>query len=86
MVKILKGLNMSRGKVQPKRNPLFPQKMELSGLPSQNPEDFNLSITETGSNSMMKKLEDCGILRDKAVEIMKERRENFIEACMNFLT
>ena len=33
---------------------------------------------------MLSKMKDCGIDDNKAIEILKERREKYIEACLSF--
>ena len=46
-----------------------------------NPLAYNLPTTEEEWNQMLKKLEECGVDRAKAIEILRERREKFIQAC-----
>ena len=45
-----------------------------------NPVDYNLPITEEEWKSMMKKMKDCGIDEKKAMSMIKERKNKFIEA------
>ena len=53
------------------------ERVRVSGGP--NPEDFSLPTTENEWDSMLKKLEECGVERAKAIEMMKERRVKFIK-------
>ena len=48
------------------------------------PEDYNLPRSETEWNSMMSKMNDCGIDSSKASEIIREREKKFVTACEAF--
>ena len=47
-------------------------------------ERLSLYLTETDWNGMLKKMEECGIEKSKAIEMMKERRAKFVKACETY--
>ena len=45
------------------------------------PEDYCLPRNRTEWDSMFSKMQECGITKEKASEIMKERQDKFERAC-----
>ena len=73
--------------VRPRNGPEWTaliKRVQSSGGP--NPDDFSLPTTEVEWDSMLKKLEECGVERAKAIEMMKERRGKFVKACKIYFT
>ena len=56
--------------------------MHESGGP--NPDSFKLPRIEAEWNLLLSKMKECGIDHNKAIEIMREKREKYIEACLLF--
>ena len=56
--------------------------MQERGGPSL--DSFQLPRKEADWNIMLSRMAECGFTKAKSVEIMKERRENFINACLVF--
>ena len=49
-----------------------------------NPADYKLPSTSEEWKSMMKMMDDCGIEKEKAMEMIKERKNKFIQACVDY--
>ena len=58
------------------------KKMQETG--GRNPDDSQLPRKESDLIAKLSKMKDCGIDDNKAIEILKERREKYIEACLSF--
>ena len=47
-------------------------------------EDFGLPMNESEWEVMWSKMKECGINKEKAVEIMRERQDKYDKACKSF--
>ena len=60
--------------------------MKIKATGGPNLSAFALPTTEKEWNKMLKKLAECGVEREKAVEMLKEQRERFINACEKYFS